>query len=167
MQPFQFIRSIKVMEIQMSLKFKYFWFAFSLLFFATQASAQRYHWAKFTPKTGAIGTSITIDSNNNTYMMGLYVDTIFIDSNAYPPEAPAKFNGNFLAKFDKYGNVKWCKQLYVPLPSSTSYAHFYIQGLMSLSKNRLLVYGNYDGGGGGAILKLSKNAKRYTNMYNY
>ncbi|MCB9250865.1 MAG: PKD domain-containing protein [Flavobacteriales bacterium] len=82
--------------------------------------------------------SISNDNKNNSYVVGSFVDSLFIDSQYINKWLPAGLPGAFLIKFDPYGNFNWCRILH-------STGGVYLRHIQVVNDNKILVYGYLTG----------------------
>lgn len=130
---------------------KHFLYAILLLFVASSAMAQRHEWAKSIGASRggtSDGQSLSIDSNNNVYITGTYLDTLFIDGQTFAPSSYK--SGSFIAKFNKVGKLKWCRT--INIKSTTSGVGYQTnKQIKFIYPNQILVYGTFSE----SVLKLS------------
>lgn len=123
------------------------------------AHAQMHEWAKsFTPDSAFTNgyssvNAIDIDSNDNSYVVGYYIRSFFIDTFSVSASGG---RDAFVSKIDRDGNVKWIKTIYVKNGGSNN---LIISNIRVLANNRVVVYGMWliSGNSQTKILKLSPN----------
>jgi hypothetical protein len=121
--------------------------------------AQRHQWAK-SIEHSVIGESLSIDSCNNSYMVGLNNDSMVIDGKVIQAPTTRQFQGLFLAKFDTKGKFIWVNTLL----TFGNYLNARINGTVrTVSNKKVMVYGCFLG----KVLKLTNTDSIInTNSYN-
>jgi hypothetical protein len=88
-------------------------FMFALLQFANISFSQQYEWAKSIGGTfDDIGQSIAVDDSGNVYIAGRYYGTVDFDPGlAGISNLTSTGSDAFIAKYDRFGNYIWAKNI--------------------------------------------------------
>ena len=114
---------------------------------AQDCFAQRHQWAKPIEHRAYL-SDLSIDSSNNSYLLGFNNDSVTFDGKVIPPPTKRSFKGVFLAKFDSKGKFIWVNTL---LTFGNSFGSEISGSVKSISNKRVIINGFFFGN----VLKLT------------
>lgn len=121
--------------------------ALILIFQCLPNLAQKHEWAKsvhakLVPEPNALYE----DDNNNTYMVGDFMDSLFWDSTQFIGFNPYNKKGSFFIKTNSVGTFQWCVSFFADNGIK-------LRQVNAISNNKIVVYGQLLG----SKIKFSKN----------
>ena len=111
--------------------------------------AQSHQWANTLYSRIGLSTafSITNDKSYNTYLVGKFYDSLYIDNKVISVGITPGSPDAYFAKLNPNGKLNWCKILY------TNRYNVVLRHVQIINDNKVLIYGFFDGD----RLKFTKN----------
>jgi hypothetical protein len=106
-----------------------------------------HEWAKslHSINSSQVGTNgITIDSNNNSYVIGSYsIGGFVVDSDTLYSNSHHNNGNSYIAKFDQSGKLEWIRGLFMRNNSRSGNTVLSLLDIKTITDNKILIVGRF------------------------